>query len=55
VFLWPLLATVITVTMVAALTYGQQRFRIAAEPSILVLAAAALVALWDRFRPRATA
>ena len=39
--LWPLLATVVTVTIVSALTYGQQRFRIAAEPAILVLAAVA--------------
>jgi hypothetical protein len=31
------------VTIGAALTYGQQRFRIAAEPAILVLAAVPLV------------
>ena len=36
------LATAVTVTVVAAATYGQQRFRIAAEPAILVLAAAAI-------------
>jgi hypothetical protein len=41
--LWPLAATAATVTIVAAATYGQQRFRIAAEPAILVLAAVALV------------
>jgi 4-amino-4-deoxy-L-arabinose transferase-like glycosyltransferase len=40
--LWPLVATAVTVTLVAAATYGQQRFRIAAEPAILVLAAVAL-------------
>lgn len=39
----PLLATAVTVTVGAALTYGQQRFRIAAEPAILVLAAVPLV------------
>ena len=39
----PLVATAVTVTIGAALTYGQQRFRIAAEPAILVLAAVALV------------
>ena len=36
--LWPLVATAVTVTIVAASTYGQQRFRIAAEPALLVLA-----------------
>jgi hypothetical protein len=41
----PLVATAVTVTLVAALTYGQQRFRIAAEPAILVLAAVPPVGL----------
>jgi 4-amino-4-deoxy-L-arabinose transferase-like glycosyltransferase len=41
--LWPLVATAVTVTITAASTYGQQRFRIAAEPAILVLAAVTLV------------
>jgi 4-amino-4-deoxy-L-arabinose transferase-like glycosyltransferase len=41
----PLVATAVTVTIGAALTYGQQRFRIAAEPAILVLAAVPLVEL----------
>lgn len=48
---WPLLATAVTVTLVAASTYGQQRFRIAAEPALLVLAAVALHAAWQRLRP----
>jgi hypothetical protein len=39
-----------TVTLVAAATYGQQRFRIAAEPALLVLAAVALHAAWQRVR-----
>ena len=43
--IFPLVATAVTVTIAAALTYGQQRFRIAAEPAILVLAAMALVEL----------
>jgi 4-amino-4-deoxy-L-arabinose transferase-like glycosyltransferase len=55
--LWPLLATAVTVTIVAATTYGQQRFRIAAEPAILVLAAATIVeainAADRRLRPAA--
>jgi 4-amino-4-deoxy-L-arabinose transferase-like glycosyltransferase len=41
--LWPLFATALTVTVTAASTYGQQRFRIAAEPAILVLAAVTIV------------
>jgi hypothetical protein len=48
---WPLLATAVTVTLTAASTYGQQRFRIAAEPALLVLAAVALHAAWQRLRP----
>jgi len=44
--LWPLAATALTVTIVAAATYGQQRFRISAEPAILVLAAVTVVELW---------
>ncbi|MDQ1462119.1 MAG: hypothetical protein QOI08_3603 [Actinomycetota bacterium] len=47
---WPLVATALTVTLVAASTYGQQRFRIAAEPGLLVLAAVALHAAWQRLR-----
>jgi 4-amino-4-deoxy-L-arabinose transferase-like glycosyltransferase len=47
---WPLVATAMTVTLVAAATYGQQRFRIAAEPALLVLAAVALHAAWQRVR-----
>lgn len=50
--LWPLAATAITVTIVAAATYGQQRFRIAAEPAILVLGAVALDAVWNAWRAR---
>jgi 4-amino-4-deoxy-L-arabinose transferase-like glycosyltransferase len=47
---WPLVATAVTVTVLSASTYGQQRFRIAAEPALLVLAAVALVALTGRWR-----
>ena len=42
---WPLAAAVLTVVVSTVLTYGTQRFRITAEPAILVLAAAALVAI----------
>ncbi|HVI19195.1 MAG TPA: hypothetical protein VM712_12490, partial [Gaiellales bacterium] len=47
-----LLVPVVFVTLVAALTYGSTRFRVAAEPALLVLAAVAAAALWDRFRAR---
>jgi 4-amino-4-deoxy-L-arabinose transferase-like glycosyltransferase len=50
--LWPLAATAVMVTIVAAATYGQQRFRIAAEPAILVLGAVALEAIWNVWRSR---
>ena len=43
--IWPLVSTVVVVTITAALTYGQQRFRAGAEPVILVGAAVALVGL----------
>ena len=47
---WPLVAAIITVVVSTVLTYGTQRFRITAEPAILVLAAAALVAIAGRLR-----
>ncbi|MDP9331738.1 MAG: glycosyltransferase family 39 protein [Actinomycetota bacterium] len=53
--LWPLVATAAAVTTVAASTYGQQRFRIAAEPAILVLAAVTLVELGRVARTRSAA
>ncbi len=43
--LWPLLVPLFTVSLNTVLTYGNQRFRIAAEPTLLVLAAMALVTL----------
>ena len=50
----PLAATVASVTLAAALSYGKQRFLAAAEPALLVAGAFALVALFDRYRNRAT-
>ena len=41
--LWPLLTSVAVVTLTAAVTYGNQRFRAGAEPAIVVLAALTLV------------
>jgi 4-amino-4-deoxy-L-arabinose transferase-like glycosyltransferase len=51
---WPLLSAAVVVSVTTALTYGQQRFRTATEPAILVLAAVSLVALAGRRRPRPT-
>jgi hypothetical protein len=45
---WPLVAPVVAVTVTAAVTYGNQRFRIAAEPAVVVLAAVALADLARR-------
>lgn len=42
---WPLIAPVVCVVFTAAVSYGNQRFRILAEPGILILAAVSLVAL----------
>jgi 4-amino-4-deoxy-L-arabinose transferase-like glycosyltransferase len=48
--LWILLAPVAMVTLVGATTYGTTRFRMAAEPSIVLLAAVGLEALALRVR-----
>ena len=45
---WPLVAALVTVVVSTVITYGTQRFRITAEPAILVLAAAAIVAIARR-------
>jgi len=44
--LWQLLVPVVIVTLASILTYGQTRFRVPAEPSIVVLAAIALDAFF---------
>jgi hypothetical protein len=54
---WPLLSTAVVVALTTALTYGQQRLRIAAEPSLVVLAAvsvAAVVAIRHRRSTKTT-
>jgi 4-amino-4-deoxy-L-arabinose transferase-like glycosyltransferase len=53
--LWPLLVPAIAATVGVALTYGQTRFRSAAEPSIVILAAVAGVTFWEHFRAPETA
>lgn len=49
---WPLAAAVLTVAVSTVITYGTQRFRITAEPAILVFAATALVAIVHRLTNR---
>ena len=49
---WPLASTFVLVVVTTAVTYGNQRFRVAAEPAAVVLAAVALVALSDAVRRR---
>ena len=51
---WPLVSTAVVVSVTTALTYGQQRFRTAAEPAIVVLAAVAVGAVLVRRRSRPT-
>jgi hypothetical protein len=46
--LWPLLVPAVIVTIASAVTYGQTRFRVPAEPSLVVLAAVSLAALFAR-------
>src|SRR4051794_6283400 len=45
-----LLAPIVFVIVVAALSYGSTRFRVAAEPSIVVLASLGIQAAWRRVR-----
>jgi hypothetical protein len=49
--IWPLAASLVSVVVATLVTYGNQRFRIGAEPAILIAAATAAVALVGRFRP----
>ena len=53
---WPLLSMVVMVVLTSAVAHGNQRFRIAAEPGILVLASVGLIAtgawLWRQAGPR---
>jgi len=48
--IWPLLSTVAAATVTVVLTYGNQRFRVAAEPAVVVLAAVGVVYLFQRQR-----
>ena len=51
---WPLLIPPVIVTLGSVLAYGQTRFRVPAEPTIVVLAAVALTALSHRWWPEAS-
>jgi len=46
--LWPLLSVVVLVSLSTMITYGNQRFREAAEPVVIVLAAVGIAALVSR-------
>jgi 4-amino-4-deoxy-L-arabinose transferase-like glycosyltransferase len=48
---WPLLVPVLVVTIASAATYGQTRFRVPAEPTLVVLAAVAIAAVVARDWP----
>jgi 4-amino-4-deoxy-L-arabinose transferase-like glycosyltransferase len=48
--IWPLVTTALAVSVVSALTYGQQRFRVGAEPALIVLAAVTVAAIGRRLR-----
>jgi hypothetical protein len=50
--LWPLVAPVAVVIAITVTTYGNLRFRVAAEPSAVVLSAYAIVAAWRRWSER---
>lgn len=48
----PLITTAALVVITSALTHGDQRFRITAEPAVVVLAAAGAVGVWQATRRR---
>jgi 4-amino-4-deoxy-L-arabinose transferase-like glycosyltransferase len=50
---WLLSAPILTVTLTSAIAYGNPRFRVAAEPALILAASMLIVALWDRGRSRA--
>ena len=47
---WPLLAPIGLVTLMGVFVYGSTRFRVAAEPMLLVLAAVSLDTVWRSMR-----
>lgn len=51
---WPILMPPLIVTVGTLLSYGQTRFRVPAEPSLVILAAVAIAALTVRWWPEST-
>jgi 4-amino-4-deoxy-L-arabinose transferase-like glycosyltransferase len=49
---WPLVSTFVLVSLTTVLTYGNQRFRIAAEPALLVFAATGITVVVGAVRAR---
>jgi hypothetical protein len=49
---WPLLAPVALVTLMGAAVYGSTRFRVAAEPMLVILAAVSIDVVWRSMRRR---
>lgn len=49
---WPLLATMVMVSLSTLATYGNQRFRVGAEPALVVLGATGLIAGANALRSR---
>ncbi len=49
---WPLLATMVMVSLSTLATYGNQRFRVGAEPALVVLGATGLIAGVNALRSR---
>ena len=49
---WILFAPIITVTLTSAIAYGNPRFRAAAEPCLILLAAVTCSTLWQTVRQR---
>ncbi len=51
---WPLVAPIVTVSAVSIVTYGNQRFRISADPMLCVLAAVTVASIATEAGPRMT-
>jgi uncharacterized membrane protein YhhN len=45
---WPIVATMIFTLLMMAISYGNPRFRVPIEPGLVIAAAVAIVALFDR-------
>jgi 4-amino-4-deoxy-L-arabinose transferase-like glycosyltransferase len=52
IMVYPLLVVLLTVLITTAMAFGTTRYRASAEPAMCLLAAAGVVALWDRWASR---